>query len=214
MITASHNPDGWSGFKFQTVYSKTRDPDDKKEEYSLLHAPNYSDKKVIYTEVDVRDAYIDAIVSRIHMGPKKPRIVIDAANGGAGLFAYEVFQRLGCMTFQLNIDPDTTFPRYFPNPSDIKGRELLRKMVLHPYVHADIGLSFDGDGDRIGVIDEKGENVWSDTVLALLAKQLLEKTPGATVIYDVKCSKTFTDVIEQNGGNTVMLKTGYSYYIA
>ena len=145
------------------------------------------------------------------MGPKKPRIVIDAANGGAGLFAYEVFQRLGCMTFQLNIDPDTTFPRYFPNPSDIKGRELLRKMVLHPYVHADIGLSFDGDGDRIGVIDEKGENVWSDTVLALLAKQLLEKTPGATVIYDVKCSKTLTDVIEQNGGHPVMWKTGHSY---
>lgn len=211
MITASHNPDGWSGFKFANGYSKTLEPDDIKEVYSLLDEPNDSDKKGIYTEVDVRDAYIDAIVSRIHMGPKKPRIVIDAANGGAGLFAYEVFQKLGCMTFQLNIDPDTTFPRYFPNPSDIKGRELLRKMVLHPYVHADIGLSFDGDGDRIGVIDEKGENVWSDTVLALLAKQLLTKTPGATVIYDVKCSKTLTDVIEQNGGHPVMWKTGHSY---
>ena len=87
----------------------------------------------------------------------------------------------------------------------------MRDMILHPYVHADIGLSFDGDGDRIGVIDEKGGNVWSDTVLALIAKQLLEKTPKAKVIYDVKCSKSLTDVIEANGGIPVMWKTGHSY---
>lgn len=155
----------------------------------------------------MRDAYIDDIVSRIHMGPKKLRVVLDAANGGAGLFIYEVFQRLGCMTFQLNCDPDTSYPHYFPNPSDVAGRKRLHDMVLHPYIHADIGLSFDGDGDRIGVIDEKGQNIWSDMVLALIAKQLLEKRPGATVVFDVKCSKALIDVIEQNGGHPVMWKT-------
>ena len=84
-------------------------------------------------------------------------------------------------------------------------------MLRHPYVHADIGLSFDGDGDRIGVIDEKGQDVWSDIVLALLAKQLLEKKPGAKVIYDVKCSKALEDVVNANGGVPVMWKTGHSY---
>ena len=210
MITASHNPDGWSGFKFANGYSNTLEPDDIKEVYSLLDLPTDCERGK-YEEVDVRDAYIEAIVSRIHMGPKKLRVVLDAANGGAGLFVYEVFQRLGCMTFQLNIDPDTSFPHYFPNPSELKGRQRMKEMILHPYIHADIGLSFDGDGDRIGVIDEKGGNVWSDTVLALIAKQLLEKTPKAKVIYDVKCSKALTDVILANGGVPVMWKTGHSY---
>ena len=191
MITASHNPDGWSGFKLANGYSKTLEPDDIKEVYSLLDIPTESVTRGVYTETDVRDAYIDDIVSRIHMGPKKLRVVLDAANGGAGLFVYEVFQRLGCMTFQLNCDPDTSYP--------------------HPYIHADLGLSFDGDGDRIGVIDEKGENIWSDMVLALIAKQLLEKKPGATVVFDVKCSKALIDVIERNGGHPVMWKTGHSY---
>ena len=211
MITASHNPDGWSGFKLACGYSKTLEPDDIKEVYSLLDTTDTECEEGKYEVVDVRDAYIDAIVSRIHMGKKKLRVVLDAANGGAGLFVYEIFQRLGCTTFQLNCDPDTSYPHYFPNPSDLKGRARLREMVLHPYIHADIGLSFDGDGDRIGVIDEKGGNIWSDTLLALLAKQLLEKKPGATVVFDVKCSQTLIDVIEKYGGKPLMWKTGHSY---
>ena len=211
MITASHNPNGWSGFKFANGYSKTLEPHDIIEVAELLDKPTQSRRFGAYEEVDVRDAYIEDIVSRIHMGPKKIRVALDAANGGAGLFIYEVFQRLGCMTFQLNCDPDTTFPHYFPNPSELECRERLRHMLRHPYVHADIGLSFDGDGDRIGVIDEKGQDVWSDIVLALLAKQLLEKKPGAKVIYDVKCSKALEDVVNANGGVPVMWKTGHSY---
>ena len=118
MITASHNPDGWSGFKLANGYSKTLEPADIIEVYNLLDLPTEATKEGAYEEVDVRDAYINDIVSRIKMGPKKPRVVLDAANGGAGVFIYEVFQRLGCMTFQLNCDPDTTFPHYFPNPSE------------------------------------------------------------------------------------------------
>ena len=211
MITASHNPDGWSGFKLANGYSKTLEPDDIKEVYSLLDTPSSGRAEGDYTEVDIRDAYIDAIVSRIHMGKKKLRVVLDAGNGGAGLFVYEIFQRLGCMTFQLNCDPDMDYPHYFPNPSDVSGRARMKEMILHPYIHADIGLSFDGDGDRIGVIDEKGNNIWSDTVLALIAKQLLEKKPGASVVFDVKCSQTLVDVIEKFGGKPIMWKTGHSY---
>ena len=211
MITASHNPDGWSGFKLASGYSKTLEPDDIREVYSYLDEPTGTGRTGSYEEVDVRDAYINDIVGRIHMGKKPVRVVLDAGNGGAGVFVYEVFQRLGCMTFQLHCDPDTSYPNYFPNPSLVESREKLRKMILHPYIHADVGLSFDGDGDRIGVIDERGNNIWSDTVLAIIAKQLLEKKKGATVVFDVKCSKQLVDVIEENGGKPVMWKTGHSY---
>ena len=211
MITASHNPDGWSGFKLASGYSKTLEPDGIKEVYSLLDNTPAAERYGSYKEVDVRDDYINEVVSRIHMGKKKLRVVLDAGNGGAGLFVYEVFQRLGCMTFQLNCDPDTTYPHYFPNPSNVAARKRLHDMTVHPYIHADIGISFDGDGDRIGVVDEHGANIWSDIILALIAKQLLEKKQGAKVIFDVKCSQTLIDVIEQNGGVPVMWKTGHSY---
>lgn len=214
MVTASHNPSDWSGFKLANGYSKTLEPADIREVYDLVDSDDapYADiPQGELTTVDVRDAYIESVVSRIHMGPKKPRLVLDAGNGGAGIYIYEVFQRLGCMTFQLHCDPDITYPNYFPNPSDLKGRAKLREMVTHPYIHADLGLSFDGDGDRIGVIDNAGNNIWSDIILAYIAKNLLAKKPGITVVYDVKCSEALTQVVRDNGGNPVMWKTGHSY---
>ncbi|MCR5485591.1 MAG: phosphomannomutase/phosphoglucomutase [Clostridiales bacterium] len=214
MITASHNPSGWSGFKLAKGYSMTLEPDDIKAVYALVDTDDEKykpEKEGGYEEINVRDAYINDIVSRIKMGPKKPKVVLDAGNGGAGVFIYEVFQKLGCMTFQLHCDPDMTYPNYFPNPSDLKGRAKLKEMVTHPYIKADLGLSFDGDGDRLGVIDNNGNNIWSDTILAYIAKNLLKRKKGATVVYDVKCSRSLTEVIEQNGGNPVMWKTGHSY---
>lgn len=214
MITASHNPNGWSGFKFANGYSKTLEPDDIREVFALvMDLPDtYPDAKKGFVEpVNARDSYVNDIVSKIKMGDYKPKVVIDAGNGGAGLIAYEVFFKLGCLTFQLNCDPDTNFPHYFPNPSNLKARERLREMVLHEYIKADLGIGFDGDGDRIGVIDENGKDIYSDIILAVLAKQLLEKKPGATIVFDVKCSKTLEEVIESNAGNAVMWKTGHSY---
>ena len=213
MITASHNPNGWSGFKFAKGYSKTLEPQDIKEVYSIVQSITEYKQEVLGSceNIDIRDTYINDIVSRIKMGPNKPRIVVDAGNGGAGLVAYELFHRLGCLTFQLNCDPDMEYPHYFPNPSNLQARNKLREMVTHPYIKADIGIGYDGDGDRIGVIDENGKDIWSDTVVALLAKQLLEKKKGATVVYDVKCSKALEEVIANNGGNPVMYKTGHSY---
>jgi len=213
MITASHNPDGWSGFKLGKGYSKTLGPEDIKEIYQSTLEDNGEKLAVqgTYEEVDVRQQYVDEVVSRIKMGENKPKIVIDAGNGGAGLFAYEIFQKLGCITFQLNCDPDIEYPHYFPNPSNLKAREKLREMVLHKYIKADIGIGFDGDGDRIGVIDENGKDIWSDMVLAILAKQLLEKKPGSKVVFDVKCSKALEEVITKNNGNAIMWKTGHSY---
>jgi len=213
MITASHNPDGWCGFKLAHGYSKTLGPQEIKELYSVVESEEFVETSGGRVEqVDVRDDYIDNVVSRINMEASgAPRVVIEAGNGGAGIFAWEVFHRLGCPTFQLYCDPDMSYPHYFPNPSDLNARKRLREMVTHPYIHADVGIGFDGDGDRIGIIDENGENLWSDRLLMILAKQLLEKKKGAKIVFDVKCSQALPEVITQNGGEPIMWKTGHSH---
>ncbi|MCL2433346.1 MAG: phosphomannomutase/phosphoglucomutase, partial [Clostridia bacterium] len=201
------------GFKLTRGYTVSVESEDVKEIYDFTINPPTPppEKGKVETPEDAWSPYINAILSRIKMGPHKPRLVLDAGNGGAGLYAYEVFQRLGCMTFQLNCDPDDTYPHYFPNPSSLPARARLRQMVTHPYIRADLGLGFDGDGDRLGVIDGQGNDVYSDIILAMLAEQLLQKKPGAKVVYDVKCSQTLEDVIKANQGECVMWKTGHSY---
>ncbi|MDR2531118.1 MAG: phosphomannomutase/phosphoglucomutase [Oscillospiraceae bacterium] len=213
MITASHNPDGWSGFKLASEKSVTLTKDDIQELLAIVESGETVETRPGSVHVvNVRDAYIENIVSRVKLNPENlPRVVVDAANGGAGVFAYEVLHRLGCLTFQLNCDPDTSFPRYFPNPSDVRARELLKRTLLHPYVHADIAISFDGDGDRIGVLDENGENIWADKLLLLLIKPLLERKPGASVVFDVKCTQAIADFLNAHGGVPVMWNTGHSY---
>jgi len=213
MITASHNPDGWCGFKLAHGLSKTLGPKEINELRSIVETGEFAEASGGSIEhADVRDAYIDSVVRPIHMNPSAaPRIVIDAGNGGAGVFAWEVFHRLGCPTFQLYCDPDTKYPNYNPNPSDLRARKRLSEMVTHPYIHADIGIGFDGDGDRIGIIDQNGHNIWSDRLLMILARQLLEKTPGAKVVFDVKCTQALPEVIAQYGGEPIMCKTGHSH---
>lgn len=213
MVTASHNPDGWLGFKLAHGYSMTLGPAEIKELYEIIEKKAFVTGNGSIKPVRVREAYLDAIVSRVKLNPaaRAPRIVIDGGNGGAGVFAYELFQRLGCMTFQLYCDPDVTYPQYFPNPSDIKARKRLAEMVTHPYIQADLGMAFDGDGDRIGVEDENGANVWSDLILLLLAKGILEKKKGAKIVFDVKCSQALPEEISRLGGVPIMWKTGHSY---
>ncbi len=213
MVTASHNPDGWLGFKLAHDYSKTLGPEEIRELYSIIEKEEFIRGNGSVKKVNVREAYLDAITSRIKLNPKAQqiRVAMDCGNGGAGVFAYELFQRLGCLTFQLYCDPDVTYPNYFPNPSELKARKRLAEIVTHPYIKADIGMGFDGDGDRIGVLDEKGENIWSDQVLLLLAKGLLEKKPGAKVVFDVKCTQALPEEITRLGGVPIMWKTGHSH---
>lgn len=212
MITASHNPNGWSGFKLGNGYSKTLDSSEIVDVFNLLDTnPSKPAEKGKVYEKNIRDKYIDYAVSKINMGEYRPRVLIETANGGAGLFAYEMFERLGCVTFLLNAEPDVTYPKYFPNPSNRAARENFKKFVSHPYIKADIGLFFDGDGDRIGVVDENGEDVWSDKLLAILAENLLKKKRGAKIIFDVKSSRALIETITNSGGVPVMCSTGHSF---
>ncbi len=213
MITASHNPNGWAGFKLGHDFSKTLGPAEVKELYEIVVTEEpVQSREGSRERINVRDAYINKIASSVKVGQKEmPRVVIDSGNGGAGVFAYELFHKLGCVTFQLNCDPDPSFPHYDPNPSLLTARQRLKEMVTHPYIKADIGIGFDGDGDRIGIIDKYGNNIWSDKILIILAKQLLEKKKNAQIVFDVKCTQALPEVIKENGGIPVMWKTGHSH---
>jgi len=210
MVTASHNPDDWSGLKLADGLSRTLGPAEMKELFQLVVSGQRVRGSGQYESRDVRSAYVERLTDGVKLA-RPLKIVVDCGNGGAGVFAYEILQRIGCLTFQLYCDPDTSYPNYFPNPSNLKARKRLREMVTHPYIQADIGLGFDGDGDRIGVQDGQGRDVWSDVMLIFLARQMLARKPGSQIVFDVKCSQALIEEIESNGGKPVMWKTGHSH---
>jgi len=210
MVTASHNPDDWSGMKLADGLSRTLGPAEMKELFQLVVSGQRVRGSGKYESRDVRSAYVERLTDGVKLA-RPLKIVVDCGNGGAGVFAYEILQRIGCLTFQLYCDPDTSYPNYFPNPSNLKARKRLREMVTHPYIQADIGLGFDGDGDRIGVQDGQGREVWSDVMLIFLARQMLARKPGSQIVFDVKCSQALIEEIESNGGKPVMWKTGHSH---
>lgn len=213
MITASHNPSEWCGMKLAHGYSRTLGPEEMRELYGLVEAGEGGaggGSNGRSRRADTRDAYLERVTAGTRL--ERPlRVAVDCANGGAGVFAYEALQRIGCLAFQLYCDPDDRYPHYFPNPSDLKARQRLRQIVTHPYIRADVGLALDGDGDRLGVMDERGDDVWSDRVLILLARQVLQRAPGATIVYDVKCTRGLEEEVTARGGQAVMWKTGHSH---
>jgi phosphomannomutase/phosphoglucomutase len=210
MVTASHNPDEWSGMKLSAGPSTTLGPEEVQELYVIVASGETVYGSGRYETREVRSAYLERITAGVRLA-RPLRVVAECGNGGAGVFAYEALQRIGCLTFQLYCDPDTSYPHYFPNPSNLKARRRLRDMVIHPYIQADIGLGFDGDGDRIGVQDELGRDVWSDKVLIFLARSLLRQKPGAGIVFDVKCTQALIEEIEKAGGRPIMWKTGHSH---
>ena len=210
IVTASHNPDDWSGMKLADGLSCTLGPAEMKELFQLVVSGERVRGSGKYESREVRSAYIERLTDGVKLA-RPLKVVVECGNGGAGVFAYEILQRIGCLTFQLYCDPDTSYPNYFPNPSNLKARKRLREMVTHPYIQADIGLGFDGDGDRIGVQDGQGRDVWSDVMLIFLARQMLTQKPGSQIVFDVKCTQALIEEIESNGGKPVMWKTGHSH---
>lgn len=210
IVTASHNPDDWSGMKLSDGLSRTLGPAEMKELFQLVVSGERVRGSGKYESREVRSAYIERLTDGVKLA-RPLKVVVECGNGGAGVFAYEILQRIGCLTFQLYCDPDTSYPNYFPNPSNLKARKRLREMVTHPYIQADIGLGFDGDGDRIGVQDGQGRDVWSDVMLIFLVRQMLARKPGSQIVFDVKCTQALIEEIESNGGKPVMWKTGHSH---
>lgn len=207
MVTASHNPNGWSGVKMADDYSKTL-IEELQEIYKLIVNDDFEKGEGSYRKEDIKEVYINDMAKRIKLAhPLK--VVIECGNGGGGLFAPEALRRVGCEVTELYCEPDPTFPHHNPNPETKEAKEVLGKKVKE--VGADIGIGVDGDGDRLGVVDEKGNNIWSDRLLILLARQALKKNPGGKIVFDVKCTQALIEDIKAHGGIPIMWKTGHSY---
>ena len=158
--------------------------------------------------LNVLNEYISDITSDIHVGSRKLRVVLDAGNGMGGMTAVPVLEKLGVELIQLYTEPDSDFPNHHPDPTVTEN--LLDLVEAVTAYSADIGIAFDGDGDRIGVVDETGRIIWGDELMVLFARSVLAELPGSTIIAEVKCSQRLFDDIEDHGGKALMWKAGHS----
>ena len=186
-VTASHNPNGWAGFKLGDRPSITLGPDGIDELSEISDARDFVTGQGTYRERVVLPAYVDELVARVPRSGRPLRVVVDGGNSISGPVVKKVLRAAGHDVIPINLELDWTFPNHEPDP---ERPTRVARSVQPFYEHAaDLGLSLDGDGDRLGVTDEKGGIVWSDLVLALLARDSLSRHPGAPIVYDVKCSR-------------------------
>lgn len=208
IITASHNPNGWSGFKLGTDFSHTLIPEEVKELYQLTVSENFAQGKGRVKKENCSPIYKTDLLKRIKI-TRHLKVVVNTGNGTAGPTATEILKAAGCEIIPLHTDLDFTFPHYCPNPSVVEMMEDTGRTVI--FNRADVGIALDGDGDRLGATDEKGKMVFPDQIMILLARQVLKKVPGAKIIFDVKCSQALEDDIKAHGGVPIMWITGHSY---
>lgn len=209
MITASHNPWGWSGFKHAYDYSTTLVPDDTRELREIVEQESWVTGTSTYETNDgIPDAYRKDTLERIPI-QRSLRVLVDTGNGTAGLFAPRILREAGCEVIEQYTEMSGAERHHDANPSTLGMLNAMRDGVLRH--HADIGLGFDDDGDRLGAVDEKGNPIWPDQILLLLARPIIAKNPGAKIVFDVKCTEALVEDVRARGGIPVMWKTGHSY---
>jgi phosphomannomutase/phosphoglucomutase len=206
MITGSHNPPEFNGFKIcighSTIYG-----DNIQKLRKIMESGKYNKGRSSSRQKDVSKDYENYLFDRIKI-KKKIKLVVDGGNGVGGHFALPLLKRYGCEIISINCEPDGNFPNHFPDPTVEENLTELIKLVRRH--KADLGISFDGDADRLGVISDTGEIIWGDKLLLLFARQILKKNPGATIIGEVKCSQVLFDDIRKNSGKPIMWKAGHS----
>jgi phosphomannomutase/phosphoglucomutase len=206
-VTGSHNPIEYNGFKMM----EGRDSlwgeaiGDLRRRMEAGEPPPARTGKVEDRTLD--EAYLEAI-ARGTRPPRPLRLVLDAGNGCAGLLAPRLFRRLGCEVECLYCEPDGTFPNHIPDPTLPSTLTVLRERVRAG--GADLGIAYDGDADRLGALDETGRIAWGDQLLALFARDVLARSPGSPILFEVKCSRALAEDVEAHGGRPVMTKTGHS----
>jgi phosphomannomutase/phosphoglucomutase len=208
MVTGSHNPKGWNGLKLACGLSYTLIGDEIREVYSIIESDDFVTGKGDYAEATVFEDYTADLVSRVDVS-RSLKVVIDTGNGTAGAFAPKIFRDAGLEVIEQFTELDPDFPNHEPDPARTDTVQILGERVRQE--GADMGFAFDGDGDRFGVVDEKGDVIWPDRYMILLARQVLEKSPGGKIIFDVKCSQALEDDIKAHGGVPIMWKTGHSH---
>jgi phosphomannomutase/phosphoglucomutase len=208
MVTASHNPAQYNGFKF-VLNGKPLTAEQIKNLYVKICENDFiAQPPGALTVVGIIDPYIDYIAQQIKL-LKPLTIVVDSGNGVAGHIAPKLYRRLGCTVHELYCDLDGSFPNHHPDPSRPENLKDLQQAVIN--LNADVGLAFDGDADRLGVVSNKGEIIWPDRQMMLFSQAVLQEAPGSTILFDVKCSKNLAEVITAAGGKPVMGKTGHSF---
>jgi len=206
MVTASHNPKEYNGFKICKGEDSVHGSDIQKIR-SILEKKDFVQGSGTVKTREVLAEYKDFIRKNICL-PRPMRVGMDAGNGTAGVVALPILKDLGCEVHDLYCDMDGTFPHHEADPTVLKNMKDLIALVREKEL--DLGIGYDGDGDRIGVVDEKGNIVFGDKLMILYAREILSRKPGATFISEVKCSKVMYDDIEKHGGRAVMWKTGHS----
>jgi len=207
MITGSHNPPDHNGFKI-CLEKEALFGSQIQEIKEIAFAGRFVAGSGSIETIDVLDDYRRDIVSRVSLPSRKIKAVIDAGNGMGGVTAVPVYRELSIELIELFTEPDSTFPNHHPDPTVESNLNDLIAAVKQN--NADVGIAFDGDGDRIGVVDETGRIIWGDELMVLLSRAALAERPGATIIAEVKCSQTLFDDIAAHGGKAVMWKAGHS----
>jgi len=209
MITGSHNPPEYNGLKVAVGKAPIYGAQIQKIA-DILYAGSFEEGDGTWSklETSILDDYIQDFVGGIGRLSKRLRVVVDCGNGAASLAAVGVYQALGCEVLPLYCEADGHFPNHHPDPTIAANLESLSVQVREE--NADLGLAFDGDGDRLGVVDDEGKIIWGDELMIIFSRSVLEQHPGATVVADVKCSKTLFEEIEKRGGRAVIWKSGHS----
>lgn len=209
MITASHNPWGWSGFKHAYDYSTTFVPKDVAELREIVEKGEFQRGSGTLTiHSTVIEEYTKDVLGRVKLS-RPLRVLIDTGNGTAGPIVSNILRRAGCEVIEQYTEVSGATRHHDANPSTM---EMLEAMTDGVHTNAvDIGLGWDDDGDRLGAVDEKGGIIWPDRILILLARLVLAKKPGGKIVFDVKCTEALPEDIKAHGGIPVMWKTGHSY---
>lgn len=209
IITASHNPSEYNGLKM-TCNKQTLNEQQIKEvkaltfeEWKIL--PN--NLKDFDFKTEILPEYLSEMSKNFNNCGAGIKIVVDSANATGGIIGPQLYKQIGCEVIELFSEPDGRFPNHHPNPSDLSTLKTLSKTVIEN--HADFGIAFDGDSDRIGIVDSQGRPLTGDKLLLIYAMDIIEQKP--TVVSEVKCSQVLFDTINKHGGNAVMCKTGHGY---
>ncbi len=207
-VTGSHNPVTDNGVKMVHAGAVPLTEDEIQELRRMIEARDFESGAGSLSARDPKEEYIGVISERVRLA-RGLKVVVDAGNAVAALYAPDLLRRLGCEVVELHCELDGRFPHHLPDPEvEENVRDLMARVVE---VKADLGIAYDGDADRMGVVDDKGRRHEADLVLILLAQEFLSRHPGAKVVFDVKSSQTLVDAIKAHGGVPVMYKTGHSH---
>ncbi len=206
MVTGSHNPPDYNGFKMvlsgEAIYGEAI-----QDLYRTIVRGDFASGNGGYRTHDIRQAYLDRITGDVKMA-RPMKIAVDCGNGVAGAFAPALFRAMGCEVIELFCEVDGHFPNHHPDPAHPENLQDLIRCLRD--TDAELGLAFDGDGDRLGVVTKDGQIIYPDRQLMLFAQDVLKRHPGEDILYDVKCTRHIAPWVERHGGRPLMWKTGHS----